>query len=347
MPLRIAVVRDQRYLEHKPGLVHPESPNRLRSIYRMLDKEFSGRVEVIEPEMATLEDLELAHSSTYIQQIMTTIERDFTPLAPDTFMSARTYLAAWLAVGGCVRGLEAVMSGEFRACFCLVRPPGHHALADRAGGFCIFNNLGVAARCAVERFGLERVLIIDWDIHHGNALQDLFYRDPRVLYFSSHYMGWYPNTGDWEEAGDGPGTGFTVNLPLPKELEDNDVVHVYRELLGPVVRRFKPQLMVVAAGFDAHHRDPLGRTRLTEKAYGWLMQIVLQLSDGVGGCPILLGLEGGYDNYALAASVREVLDTLTFEGRRLRIPTIKTGRGAKVVEKALEIHRKYGIWTRG
>ncbi len=346
MPLRIAVVRDQRFLEHKPGLVHPESPNRLRSIHRMLDKDLPGRVTALEPRLATLEELELAHTTPYIKQIMTAVERDFTPLAPDTFMSAKTYLAAWLAVGGCVAGLEAVMSGDFRACFCLVRPPGHHALADRAGGFCIFNNLGVAARCATERFGLKRVLVVDWDIHHGNALQDLFYEDNRVLYLSSHYMGWYPNTGDWEETGAGRGEGYTVNLPLPKDLQDNDIIHIYRDVLGPVVRRFKPQLIVVAAGFDAHHRDPLGRTKLTEKAYGWLTQIILQLSDSVGGCPILLGLEGGYDNYALAASVKEVLGNLTFEGRRERVPTIKTSLGAKVVEKAIAVHSQYGIWTK-
>ena len=255
--LRIGIVRDMRYLEHKPGLVHPESPSRLRSLYRMLDKDFADKVITIDPEPATLEQLELVHTPTYIKQILSTAGRDFTSLAPDTTVSANTYLAAWLAVGGCLKGLESVLSRDCRATFCMVRPPGHHALTDRAGGFCIFNNLGVAAKYALEHHGFKRILIMDWDIHHGNALQDLFYKDKRVLYLSTHYMGWYPHTGDWEETGEGDGLGYNVNLPVPKDMEDDDIIHIYREVLTPVVRRFRPQLIFVAAGFDAHRaRSP-------------------------------------------------------------------------------------------
>lgn len=341
----MGVVRDLRYLEHKPGLVHPESPNRLRAIYRMLDKDFPHGLITIEPELATLEHLELVHPPAYIKQILTTADRDFTSLSPDTPASAKTYLAAWLAVGGCIDGLKALLAGRCRACFSLVRPPGHHALPDRAGGFCIFNNLGITTRFAIEEHGFERILIIDWDVHHGNALQDLFYADKRVLYFSSHYMGWYPHTGDWEETGEGEGAGYTVNLPVPKELEDNDIIHIYRDILNPIVRRFRPELILIAAGFDAHQRDPLGRTRLTEKAYAWLTQIILQLSDSVRSAPILLALEGGYDNWALAASIREVLQVLTFNGRLERIPNVRTAKGAAVVAKAHEIHAKFNVWT--
>lgn len=345
MGLKVGIVRDVRYLEHRPGLVHPESPNRLRAIYRMLDKDFSRGLVSIHPEMATLENLELVHTPNYIKQILSTAERDFTPLAPDTPVSAKTYMAAWLAVGGCIKALEALVSGECRACFSLVRPPGHHALADRAGGFCIFNNLGVTARYAMQEHDFERILIIDWDIHHGNALQELFYEDKGVLYFSSHYMGWYPHTGSWEETGTGDGAGYTVNVPIPKELEDDDIIHIYRDLLNPIVRRFKPELILVAAGFDAHQRDPLGRTRLSEKAYRWLTQIILQLSDAVRSAPILFSLEGGYDNWALAASVREVLGVLTFGGRLEKIPTVRTPRGNAVIAKAREIHARYNVWT--
>jgi acetoin utilization deacetylase AcuC-like enzyme len=341
----VGVVRDLRFLEHKPGLVHPESPNRLRAIYRMLEKDFPHGLTIIQPELAMLEYLELVHPPAYIKQILATAERDFTSLAPDTQASAKTYLAAWLAVGGCIDGLKALLNGNCRACFSLVRPPGHHALPDRAGGFCVFNNLGITARYAIEEHGFERILIIDWDVHHGNALQDLFYSDNRVLYFSSHYMGWYPHTGDWEETGEGEGAGYTVNLPVPKELEDDDIIHVYRDILNPIVRRFKPELILVAAGFDAHKRDPLGRTRLTEKAYGCLTQLVLQLSDASRGAPILFALEGGYDNWALAASVKEVLRVLTFEGRLDRLPNVRTARGAAVIEKAKQIHAKFKIWT--
>jgi len=311
----------------------------------MLDKDFPDGLVNIEPEAATLEHLELVHTPSYIKQILNTAQRDFTTLAPDTPVSAKTYMAAWLAVGGCIKALEALLEERCRACFCLVRPPGHHALPDRAGGFCVFNNLGVAARYALERHGFKRILIVDWDIHHGNAIQDLFYHDPRVLYFSSHYMGWYPHTGDWEETGNGDGKGYTVNLPVFKELDDQDIVHLYRGTLVPIVRTYRPELIFVAAGFDAHHRDPLGRTRLTEKAFGWLAQLILQLADSVKDAPILMSLEGGYDNYALAASVREVLGILTCQGRRDRIPEFKTNKAAKMIEKVRSIHSEYGIWT--
>jgi acetoin utilization deacetylase AcuC-like enzyme len=331
-------------MEHRPGLVHPESPNRIRSLYRLVDKEFKDLVTFIEPESATLEQLELVHTPKYIKQIMSTAGKDFTTLAPDTPVSANSYIAAWLAVGGCIKALQALMEGRFRACFCLVRPPGHHALMDRAGGFCIFNNLGVTAKYAMETYDLKRILIIDWDIHHGNALQDLFYRDNRVLYFSSHYRGWYPHTGDWEEFGEAEGVGYNVNLPVPKEMTDNDIIHIYRELVGRIVRKWKPELILIAAGFDAHEKDPLGRTRLSENAYGWLMQMILQFSDAKGA-PILLSLEGGYDLWALVSSVREVLRVLTFEGRRNRIPVVKTKAGSELVAKALHLHEKFGIWA--
>ncbi len=344
MAQKVGVIRDARYLDHKPGLVHPESPSRLRSVYRMLDKEFTDRVVEIEPRLATLEQLQLAHSPSYIDLIMSTAEKDFTPLSSDTFVSAKSYLAAWLAAGACVTAVDALMAEELRVCFSLVRPPGHHALHDRAGGFCVFNNLGIAAKYAIERYGLDRILIIDWDIHHGNALQELFYNDRKVLYFSTHYMGWYPNTGDWDETGADSGAGYTVNVPVPKELGDDDIVHVYRNALNPIVRKFKPQFIMVAAGFDAHERDPLGRTRLTEKAYRDLTQIILQMSDAGNGAPLLFSLEGGYDSRALAASIREVLDMLAFRGRRDRIPVRSTRRAEEMLQKLRQTHRKHRVW---
>ncbi|MGC8658789.1 MAG: histone deacetylase family protein [Desulfomonilaceae bacterium] len=344
MSFKVGVIRDPRYLDHKPGLVHPESPGRLRSIYRMLDKEFGDRLVQIDPKLASLEQLQMAHTPSYIDLIMSTAERDFTPLSSDTFVSAKSYLAAWLAVGAGISAVDSLMAAEVRVCFSLVRPPGHHALADRAGGFCIFNNIGIAAKYALEKYDIRRLLIIDWDIHHGNALQDLFYRDKRVLYFSSHYMGWYPNTGDWEETGEDEGTGYTVNVPVPKELEDDDIVYVYQNSLNPIVRKFKPDFIMVAAGFDAHERDPLGRTRLTEKAYRSLTQIVLQLSDA-RGVPLFFSLEGGYDSRALTNSVREVLAMLAFEGRRDRLNIESTRRAEEILKKLFQTHRKYKIWV--
>jgi len=311
----------------------------------MLDNDFADRLVQIEAAPASLEHLELVHTPVYVKQILSTAERDFTTLAPDTSVSAKTYLAAWLAVGGCIKGLEAVLSGRCRVCFALVRPPGHHALKDRAGGFCIFNNLGITARYAQQKYGFKRILVVDWDIHHGNGLQDLFYGESGVLYLSTHYMGWYPHTGDWNETGEGNGLGYNVNIPVPKELEDDDIIHIYRTIINPVVRRYRPELVLVAAGFDAHQRDPLGRTRLSEKAFRWLAQIVLEQTESARDAPLLFALEGGYDARALTASVREVIGTLAFDGRRERVPTVRTSRAAEVVDKVLRIHRPYGVWA--
>ena len=174
-------------------------------------------------------------------------------------------------------------------------------------------------------------------------MQDLFYRDSKVLYFSSHYMGWYPNTGDWDETGEADGAGYTVNVPVPKELEDDDITYLYQNVLNRIVRRYKPQFIMVAAGFDAHERDPLGRTHLTEKAYRTLTQIVLQMSDAGNGVPIFFSLEGGYDNRALAESIREVLDMLAFDGRRDRLSLRSTKRAEEMLRKLRQTHVKHCV----
>lgn len=345
MKLKVGIVRDERFLAHQTGLVHPERPGRLKAIYRMLDTEWNDRLIRIEPQFATLEDLELIHTPTYISTVLRTAEREFTNLTPDTPASSQSCLAAWLAVGGCIRAVNTLLSGRCDASFCLIRPPGHHALKDRAGGFCIFNNAAIAARHAIERHGLKRILIIDWDVHHGNGIQDLFYEDKEVLYLSTHYLGWYPQTGDWEECGAGQGLGYTVNIPIPKEIEDPDIVHLYGKVLTRVMRKFRPELILVAAGFDAHHRDPIGRTRLTKAAYRRLTEILIELRDPVSAPPLLFALEGGYDVSALVACVREVLIALTWEDRRANMTPTATARGAELVTRVEHIHKKFKVWV--
>lgn len=345
MALKTGIVRDERYLEHKTGHIHPDQPKRLRAVYRMLDTDFASGLINIEPEPASLEHLELVHTPVYIDKVLKTAEHDSTSLAPDTPASARTYLAAWLAVGGCLKGLDALISGQCDVCFSLVRPPGHHALPDRAGGFCILNNLGITARYALKHHGFQRILIIDWDIHHGNGLQDLFYEEKEVLYLSSHDTLLYPYTGDWQEIGEGEGKGYTINLPIPRELQDREILHLYRKILGPVVRRFRPELLLVGAGFDAHYQDPIGRSQLTEQAFRWLTSLLLDLRAEVHHPPLLFALEGGYHPRALTNSVREVLKVLTTEENRGILPGEVTPRMAKLVEKARRIHAKHGVWT--
>lgn len=345
METRVCIVRDDRFLEHETGMVHPEHPNRLRVIHNMLDTEFPKDLPRQTPSLATMDDLELVHTPIYIQKVLKTADYDFTYLAPDTPACAKTYFAAWLAVGGCLGALDALMSGSCQYCFALIRPPGHHALPDRASGFCIFNNLGVTARYAQKHYGLERILIVDWDVHHGNGLQQLFYEEKEVLYFSSHYISSFPQTGDWEETGRGPGAGYTVNIPVMKNLKDEDILHCYREVLGPIIRHYQPQLILVAAGFDAHRDDPLARTKLTERAYGWLTRLIMDFGAEVGGPPILLALEGGYDALALAASVKEVLLTLTAQGKQPALPEPSTPKGEELVAKAIKAHAGHGVWV--
>jgi acetoin utilization deacetylase AcuC-like enzyme len=344
--LRIGIVRDERYLEHKPGHIHPEHPNRLRAIYRMLDDQFDGLLRPVKPEPATLENLELVHTPAYIKKVLKTADHQSTSLAPDTPASAKSYLSAWLAVGGCLNGLHALLSGQCDVCFPLIRPPGHHALPDRAGGFCIFNNPGVTARYAIQHCGLKRILIIDWDIHHGNGLNDLFYEEKEVFYFSTHDTLLYPYRGDWVETGRGEGEGYTINIPIPRTLEDEDFFHLYRMVLEPLIRRYRPDLILVDAGFDAHRDDPIGRSRLTEEVFGQLTRLILRLRAEIDDPPLLFILEGGYDPRSLARSVREVFRVLTDKSAAEEPGADReTEKSVTLVEKARRIHAKYGVWT--
>jgi acetoin utilization deacetylase AcuC-like enzyme len=347
MGLRVGIVRDERFLEHKTGHIHPESPSRLRIMYRMLDRDFPEGLIRIEPELATLEHLELVHTPSYIEKVLKTADHTFTSLAPDTPASAKTYLAAWLGVGGCLKGLEALLEGQCDVCFLLIRPPGHHALADRAAGFCIFNNLGITARFAMKHYKLKRILIIDWDAHHGNGLHDLFYGEKEVLYLSTHDMWQYPYSGNWEETGKGEGEGYTINVPVPRTLEDKEILHLYQEVLGPVIRRYRPELVLVAAGSDAHHQDPIGRFRLTEKFFGALTHFLVQWTAEVDQPPLLFALEGGYDPRSSARCVKEILNALKSEGAPRHVLNGATQTATALVEKARRIHAKYGVWVDG
>lgn len=346
MPLKVGVIRDNRFLDHKTGHIHPEHPNRLTAIHRMLDTETGMGLIDMEAEMATMEQLELVHTPTHIKKVLKTADQEFTNLAPDTPASAKTYLAAWLAAGGCIRGLESMLSGSCDVCFALVRPPGHHALPNRVSGFCIFNNLAITARFAVERYRFDRILIIDWDIHHGHGLNDLFFEDPNVFYFSTHDTLLYPHSGDFTTVGEGKGAGYTLNIPIPRDLEDQDMTSLYENLLTPVMRRFAPRLILVAAGFDGHRDDPVGRSRLTRAAYGNLTRLVLALRAEAEGPPppLLLALEGGYDPPSLARCVREVLKTLK-DGEGKLSGGGPTDRAAKLLDQAREVHRRYGVWV--
>jgi acetoin utilization deacetylase AcuC-like enzyme len=214
-------------------------------------------------------------------------------------------------------------------------------MIDRAGGFCIFNNIGITARYAMKKYGMRRILIVDWDVHHGNGLNDLFYNESEVLYMSTHDNLIYPYTGNWEEAGRGAGEGYTINIPITRDLEDDDFYVIYQSVLPPLITGYSPELILVAAGFDAHRDDPIGKCRLTERAFGLLAKLLLKLCLDINKIPLLLVLEGGYDPRSLARSVREVLIVLTGRDSPEAYPVTASQRAEKLIDKARQVQRSY------
>jgi acetoin utilization deacetylase AcuC-like enzyme len=345
MGLKVGIARDERFLEHKTGHLHPEHPKRLTSIYRMIDQEFSGKVIDFKPQPAALEHIERVHTPGHIRQMLKTAELRLTSLAPDTPVSATSYLAAWVAVGACLQGVDYLMAHECDAFFALVRPPGHHALPDRAGGFCLFNNIAIAATYAIEKYGLERILVIDWDIHHGNGIHDFFYEDRRVFYFSTHDLMLYPYSGEIEQTGKGIGEGYTINIPLDRTFTDNDVIYIYQEMLTPLIKGYRPQMVMVAAGFDAHADDPIGRSRLTEKTYAGITRLLVELRKTHEYFPLLFSLEGGYDQRSLTNSVKAVLTELVNDHETQITASSPSQDTINLIAKVQEIHSRYGVLT--
>ena len=307
----VAIVRDTVYLKHSNGPLHPEGPERLVMIDRMLSEfPLKEYVADIPPRDATFQELAWIHEERYIRRIEQTRESSFTVLDPDTSATSDSYAAALRAAGGTMAAAEAVLNGSYPAAFAFVRPPGHHAEAGRAMGFCLFNNVAIAAMYALRRHGLQRVLIVDWDVHHGNGTMHSFYETDEVLYFSIHQYPHYPGTGRSNEIGRGAGEGYTVNVPLYGGQGDAEYLYLFRELLLPVAREYAPQLILVSTGFDTHRNDPLAGMQLSGDAYGRMTAILQQLSAEC--CPgrLAFTLEGGYDHAALGEGISAVLSTL-------------------------------------
>lgn len=318
------IVKDSRYLEHRADGYHPESHQRLEALYTMLEEPgMKGSYQAIEPRMAKQEEIELIHSPSYINLVASTAARSMTMLDPDTYSCAKSYETARLAVGGTLSAVDRIMKGEVQNAFALIRPPGHHAESNRAMGFCLFNNVAIAASYALKAHRIGRALIIDWDLHHGNGTQHSFYERADVLYFSTHQYPYYPGTGFFSETGSGAGKGFTVNVPLAAGPGDGEYFRIFEGILEPIALEFKPEMVFVSAGFDIYHRDPLGGMQVTPRGFANLAKIILEVADQICQGRVVFVLEGGYHLEGLRDSVREVL-------KAMRGDILKDGRESEI-----------------
>lgn len=303
------LVYDERFLAHRAPYDHPEHPGRLTAIWRRLEEEgLAERCARVPAREATRAELAKIHTAAHIASIEETARNDFEQLDPDTYACRDSAQAAKLAAGGLIDLAVAVAAGRLANGLALLRPPGHHAEADRAMGFCLFNNIALAAR-AVQQAGAERVLIVDWDLHHGNGTQHSFWDDPGVLYFSTHQFPFYPGTGAIGETGGGAGRGFTVNVPWPGGMGDAEYLAAFDRILLPTAREFRPDIVLVSAGFDAAAGDPLGAMRVSPAGYAQMTSLLSTLAGG----RLVLALEGGYDLEAIAGSAAACLRVLLGE----------------------------------
>lgn len=314
MSRKTGIVKDKRYLKHSAGHTHPESPERLAAIYEMLNNpSMAWKFMEIEPREATHKEIETIHTPSYVEFIAGTAGQRSVYLDPDTATSPESYEIARLAVGGLCNAIDSVIEGKADNAFAFVRPPGHHAEADSAAGFCIFNNVAIGAMHAIMKHGLKRILIVDWDLHHGNGTQHSFYSDPRILYFSTHQYPYYPGTGSLQEIGQGKGEGYTINVPLRGGAGDASFVKIFRKILQPVALEFKPELVLLSAGFDTYFQDPLGSMLVTPEGFAALMRILLEIADSCCRGRLVAVLEGGYHVAGLTKSVKAVLEEMLNE----------------------------------
>ncbi len=318
-----ALIYDPIFLEHITPENHPDRPERLQMAMNVLEAlnwlERDGLV-LLEPRAATEDELAAVHERAYIREVEEAARkaaeiqskggRKTMRFATDTYVSGKSYEAAIRAAGAPLTAIDAIMQGEIDNAYCLVRPPGHHAVAEAAMGFCLFNNVAVAARYAIDQYGLERVMIIDFDVHHGNGTQEMFYDDPRVLYFSTHQAPFYPGTGLSDERGEGEAEGTTINVPLPATTGYETFEPVFRQVMAPAADRFDPQLILVSAGFDAHWDDPLGQLNLSTAGFARLISIIIEEARFLCSGRLVMVQEGGYSLDAMAACVATCINLL-------------------------------------
>jgi acetoin utilization deacetylase AcuC-like enzyme len=307
------VFYDPTTLKHEPGTNHPERPQRMTAVLESVRAlEGLGRVSVATPRPASEDEVLAVHTLPYVNKVRAEIAAGRRTLSTgDTELSAGSWDAALAAAGTVVSGVETVMTGRARHSFCAVRPPGHHASPSRGMGFCIFNNIAIGARHAQRRYGVDRVLIADFDVHHGNGTQEVFWSDGSVLFFDTHQHPWYPGTGLPSEQGEGKGRGLIMNNPFPSGSGRKEIVGAFRDALLPAAARFKPQLVMVSAGFDSRKGDPLGQFTLTDDDFAELTGVTVEIAHQHAGDRLVAVLEGGYSLDGLQRAVRAHLERLS------------------------------------
>jgi len=302
------------YFEHIMSPEHPESPKRLAVIKKVLESyDYPEKLRKISARLATEEEVLLIHVKEYYDRIAQTKGREVY-LDPDTSTSAKSFEAALYAAGGVLSLIDAVFNKEIENGFAFVRPPGHHAEKDKAMGFCLFNNVAIGAAYALKKYNLNRILILDFDLHHGNGTQQAFYNSDKVMYISTHQYPYYPGTGSFAEVGEGKGEGYNLNFPLSAGADDEFYNNIYAKIILPIARKYKPELVLVSAGFDIYYQDPLGGMKVTEKGFLELTQLIMDMASRNSQKRAVFTLEGGYNLEGIKGGVKACLDGLSHSG---------------------------------
>jgi acetoin utilization deacetylase AcuC-like enzyme len=339
---RTTVVVDKAYLKHLPGASHPERPERIQVMLDLAAGLDPRKYVLLPPRSASRSDVERTHGADHVRLIESTSTVNRYALDGDTITSRDSFGVALLAVGGFLSVLDAIAANESTNGFALVRPPGHHASRNRAMGFCLFNTMAIGAEYLKRNHGAQRIMIVDWDVHHGNGTQDAFYDDPSVLFLSTHQFPFYPGTGAINEIGTGAGEGYTINVPLPAGCADREYLQVFQDVVIAAAEKFHPEWILVSAGFDPHQRDPLGGMEVTELGFGGMARTVIDLARKFAAGRIAFLLEGGYDLAGLRSSAAAVLAELQTQGMssagHLRLGD---SRIEPLIRRVLQMHEKY------
>lgn len=313
---KIAFLTHPDFTKHFATYDHPECPGRTEEIREMIvDSQFFVHLELVYPQPAEIETILPIHPRRYLDKLRKASEDgNYWFGYEDTFINKFSYDTALLSAGGAIEGVRLVLSGRSDHAFCSIRPPGHHASEEQGMGFCLINNIAVAARYAQKRYGLEKVLILDWDVHHGNGTQKIFEEDPSVFYLSIHEHPTFifPGTGRRWETGTGRGKGYTLNIPLPPGAGDREYIHSMETQVIPAIKSYAPDLILISAGFDAHQEDPLSDMKVTEKGFRTMTSLALKASQEYSTGKVVSLMEGGYNLHALKESVRAHIEALIF-----------------------------------